>query len=243
MFVEQAAPGARFQVARAGLASSARRALLLAPGPGPPSGRRFSRFAVRRASRHRPAARARRPPGRRAAAAQLDRSSRRLPPIAAHSLRWPSAAASRSQARARSRARTLRRSFHQGRWLRKASFGAASLGRASSSWRFREPVSGKLCSRPGGDHGRLPPGIGSQEPLGSRPAAGPQRVSNQAVLRVSRRPGGPGMAGRHGEPQRLLRRCATSRGDGPPPQPPPALFHQPQDPPPRVRPAAQAASP
>jgi len=74
----------------------------------------------------------------------------------------------RRRLRARSRARTCA-VVHQEAWAAQASLGGQP-GRASRAG-VQAAVSGS-CSPPGGDHGRLPPGHGSQDPLeaGQQPA-------------------------------------------------------------------------
>jgi len=84
-----------------------------------------------------------------------------------------------------SRARNLRRSFHQGRWLAQRPAAAASLGRASSSWRFRSAVSGS-CSRPVANQmaATTRPWLHRHSPLESPPASRPPE--GQRIKRCSR---------------------------------------------------------
>jgi len=125
------------------------------------------------------------------------------------------------QAPRQDRARTAA-VVHQGGGCAEAS-SAASLGRRSEL-AFRACGEAAAVRAHWWRPWRLPPGHGSQEPLGSRPAPAPEG-QHQACLRVSVALGGPGLAGRHGSPSGCCRRCAPAGGDGRlQPQPPRHLF-------------------
>jgi len=140
----------RSQVGQGGWAASRRhrRALLdCTLGLGHPAGRRFSR-AVRGTSKGiAPAARARRPPGRRGPCRPARYRSSGAYARALTSLEVAfGGPPSRSQARGRSRGTALAAVVSPGRWLRRRQARAAAWAGASSSWRFRAAVSGS-CSR------------------------------------------------------------------------------------------------
>jgi len=129
-----------------------------------------------------------------------------------------------------SRARTCGGSVHQGRWGCAEASSAASLGRASCEL----GGSGQRCEAaavPTSLVGRpwpLPPGHGSQEPLGSRPAAGPPGGSSikRFCSRVSRLAPWRARAGLVGigAPAAAAGGCAPAGGIGPPAAAPRHLF-------------------
>jgi len=182
---------------------------------------------------------ARRPPGRRARCRPSLRSSssRRFCRRCAHFAEVPSRASRSAGSRAKSRARHLRRRSTRAVAAQRPARRPAGQGRRRS-WRgSRAAVSRQLFAllwRPWPANHQA---NGSQDPLEAGQPAGPEGHTSGAP-RVSRRPGGPGLAGigGHGSPSAALPAVRTQQGGmGPSSRSPPAPVPPAAGPPPRRR--------